>query len=533
MEDKHNKEFEESKERDRNIINAGITGANSDTVQRYGAGIKEHIVAYEGIDNESGQQLSRSLKKISEYKVDEEHPDTSYRQQAGFAAEAKTAARENAEKAISGDKHTRTQRTDDMDKQSDGKGNAVGGTNDQLYDVAETDVNGTYISGSGRQLKYVGNDADDCYKKLMQKDYDKYRDADAKLEVPADYYDDVKKRLSEEADKVRRQIAKAEADGNTETAEKLKERLERIEKTNKNLKKGRLTNKEAIEARKNPALSTAKDIARVSHRAGLEGAKYGAAIGGGISVITNLVACVNGEKEADEAVKCVAKDTAVSAGTGYVSGFSGSVIKGVMQNSSSQYMRALSKTNLPATMVAVTISVGKTMKRYFDGEITGVECFEELGENGVSMVSGAMFAAAGGAVGAVGGPIGSMIGGAIGGMVGYAVASASYGLLLDSLKEARLAEEERIRIEEECRQYVELIRKYRATLQADIEKYLSEYMDVFEEAFDGIKECLMIGDVDGFISSANRITKALGKEPVINNKEELNGLIKSEKPISF
>ena len=87
MEDKHSKELEESKERDRNIINAGITGANADMVQRYGAGIKEHIVAYEGIDNESGQQLSRSLKKISEYKVDEEHPDTSYRQQAGFAAE--------------------------------------------------------------------------------------------------------------------------------------------------------------------------------------------------------------------------------------------------------------------------------------------------------------------------------------------------------------------------------------------------------------------------------------------------------------
>ena len=51
-------------------INAGLAGVAADVVSRYGAGIKEHIVAYGGMDHETGQELSRGLKKISESKVD-------------------------------------------------------------------------------------------------------------------------------------------------------------------------------------------------------------------------------------------------------------------------------------------------------------------------------------------------------------------------------------------------------------------------------------------------------------------------------
>ena len=51
----------------------------------------------------------------------------------------------------------------------------------------------------------------------------------------------------------------------------------------------------------------------ISHRAGVEGAKFGAAIGGGISAVSNAIAVWTGNKELGDAVIDTAKDTLVEA----------------------------------------------------------------------------------------------------------------------------------------------------------------------------------------------------------------------------
>lgn len=135
----------------------------------------------------------------------------------------------------------------------------------------------------------------------------------------------------------------------------------------------------------------------------------------------------------------IVKDTAGAAATGYCTGFLGAGVKSLMQNASSEVVRTLSRTNLAGTMVTVAVSAAGTMSRYFSGEITGLECLENLGEQGVGMVSSALFAD----VGQIVIPV-PVLGGMIGGMVGYAIASASYGVLLQSLKDEKIAAEERV-----------------------------------------------------------------------------------------
>ena len=103
--------------------------------------------------------------------MDPNNPEISIKQQAGFSAEVKTQARESAEKIIAGEEK-RITRTDDMTKQSDGRGHAIGGKNEQLYDIAEVDVNGIYVEGTGRQLKFVGGNAKECCQKLLDKKYE-------------------------------------------------------------------------------------------------------------------------------------------------------------------------------------------------------------------------------------------------------------------------------------------------------------------------------------------------------------------------
>jgi hypothetical protein len=110
-------------------------------------------------------------------------------------------------------------------------------------------------------------------------------------------------------------------------------------------------------------------------------------------------------------------------------------------------------------------------------------------------------------------------------MVGYALSSACYGQLVDALKEAKLAREERIRIEAECTEAVTMIRQYRAEMEKMVNQYLTDHINTFHAAFDDMKYALNIGDIDGFIAGANAITKKLGKTPQFETFSEFDALM--------
>ena len=509
-------EKEKKKEqRKEDLLNAGIAGANYETIQRYGAAVKEHYVAYSGYDNELGNKLSRGLKDIAKNsKVNPDYKNQNIRQQAGFSAEIKSVANDNAENIINKNPNRRI-RTDDL-----------GRVNDPLADTVMLDSKGDIINGSETQLKFLGSsdkdptgkgDAARALNKLQTKKCQKYFDNDIKIEVPKDQYDDIINEANKRIDKLSKQLENQKKAGNSGEVRKLQDKIDKLEHTKKNLRKSSVTSKEAIFARTHPGLSTAKSVAKLSHKAGEDSAKISALIGGSVSVVRNLVSVCKGDVEPEDAIKNVAKDTASTAVKGYGTGFVGAAIKGAMQNSSSSYVRALSKTNLAGTIVTVAVTATKTLSMYFRGEIDGVECLETLGEEGTGMVASAMFAAIGQA--AIPIPI---VGGLIGGMVGYALSSSAYGILTQSLKEEKLAKEERRMVEQACEEHIKMIREYRAEVEVIINKYLIDSMDVFRESFSGIKNALDIGDVDWVIDSANEITEAFGGNSNFKSMDEFN-----------
>lgn len=504
----------------RTVENVGIAGAQVETVRRYGSAVKEHFVAYSGEDREAGKVLAKGLKNISKSKLNPEFKEQNIKQQSGFSAEVKTVARENAEKIVNGSKAPRSTRTDDIAKQSDGRGGTVGGKNDQLLDIAEIDRSGIYIEGSGRQLKFVGGDSRGCYDKLLGAKMDKYREADVPIEIPSDFYDDVKVRLAKRTEDLQRQIERAEQGGNLELADRHRAQLAKVEQASKNLRKGKLTNQEAIEARLHPKLSTAKDIAQLSHRAGVEAAKTGAATGGGMSLIRNSVSVIKGDKDPGDAALAVAGDTAFAAGLSYATGFMGSAIKGGMQNAESIYLQELSHTAVPAMIATSILEVGKTLYRLADGQIDGVECLNELGEKGTGIVA----STAGATVGQVLIPI-PVVGGLIGSMCGYALSSMYYNTLTSSLNEAKLAHEERLQVEAECEGAIQAIREYRLEMELTIRNYFTENISAFNNAFSQMNEVFHTGNVDLFIAGANSITETLGGEVLFRTTDELDALM--------
>ena len=493
-----------------------ISGASIDTVVRYGTAVKEHLSAYSGIDNDLGREWNRGLKDFSEYKissdpnVDPKRYYTELKAKAGYTAEVKEVARSRAEEAILGKKPT-TVRTDDL----------PGHVNDPLYDItSEVDSAGNPIPGGSVQMKFRGKTPSECLDILSGSDCRKYVENDCKLMVPKDFYDGVKERLADKISCVKKQIERLEAGGNTEALARRKAELAKLETIDKNLVKSKVTNAEAVEGYLNPKTSTAKDVLNVSHRAGMAQLKMGAAIGGGMSLVRNLVDVFRGKKRVGDAVKSVAIDTSAAAAGSYGVAFTGAVIKGMSQNASSSYVRMLAKSSLPAYIATATFEIGKTMTQFLRGKIDGVQCIEELGVKGYCMTTSAMYAA----IGQVAIPI-PVLGAMAGSMLGYFIGSTSYKELKDCLKMAKLAREERIRMERECENAIALIKECRTELQASIDKYLKDETRFFDVAFNAIKECLEIGDVDGYIAGTNEMIRRLGGTPQYSNKAEFDALM--------
>ena len=504
-------EKESKKRRQKSLDLAAQAGAAQEVVNRFGSAEKEHIVSYSGKDNEAGKQLTRGLKKNASSKVNPKYRKQNIKQQSGYAAEDKYVARQNAEKIISG-KSDRYTRTDD-----------IGRVNDPLYDHVLMSGDGMEILGTGEQMKFVGGTPKACLDKLASEKFKKYLDADATITVPSDFYDDILSEADKKIKSLQRQLEHARNAGRSDLEESLQQKIDKYDKIKNSVKNSGITNAEAIEARLHPIRSVAKDMARLSHRAGVEQAKTGAAVGGAISLIRNIVSVAKGDISGEEAAKNFVKDTGSGAISGYATAFAGSAIKAGMQNAGNDYVRALSATNVPAAIVTSTVDVGKSMARFVKGEISGLECLEELGEKGTGHLSAAMFATAG----QVMIPI-PVVGAVIGSTLGYALSSAFYKELTQALKEEKLAKERRIAIEAECSEAIKMIESYRADFELAVQYYLESNREVFTQALTEMDQALIDGDINSFIGGANNISRKLGHETQFETQEEFTNLMLSD-----
>lgn len=504
-----------------------MEGAAAETVQRYGSAAKEFYVGYSGHDNEAGVTLSKSLKSISQSKVNPDNPYASKKQQSGFSAEIVAARRKNAQRIINGES-TRAVRTDD-----------VGRVNDPLYDLVDVDAKGNIIEGSGSQMKFVGKTPEELLNKMTSRKYQKYLDADAILDIPDDYYEAlvgdtgkpgiIDSRIAE----LETQLSHAKSNGNEELAAQKKAQIDKLKKIRKNVRKSGLTRAEADEARAHPAVSTAKDVGRVAHKAGMNQAKTGAVIAGSTSLVKNLAACIKGEKEPVEAAESLAKDTATGAVVSYANAFSGTVVKGALQNSKSEFLRDVSGTNIPAALVTTTVDIGKTMGSYMKGEIDGTECIEKLGKQGFSQIGSLVYSSIC-VVSAPGGPLFlKLMSGLVGSSVGYAAAAYVYKELSTSLKEYKMAREERIRVEAECAEAIALIRQYREEMDEIVNTYLTDHLSTFHDGFCAMDQAIMENDVNGFIAANNEIQEMLGQKAQYSTQAEFDELMLSDEPLTL
>lgn len=447
------------------IINTSTTIINSEKINLYSQVQSEYVKSYTGIDSSTGQRLKKSLKSISKEKINPNYKKQNIRQKAGFSAEVKTVARQNEKAILSGSKK-RHMRTDDL-----------GRVNDQYADVTAVDSHGNEIYGEQSQVKFVGMTPEDTHAKLISKKYNKYYnnpDKVQKIEIASDKYDGVMRISKNKVESYQRQLNSPQVKNNPKAAEKIRSKIKKEQQLQAMLKKSPISTKEAIFAVKHPLLSTAKDIARVSHNAGIsmakEATKSGAIIQGGMS----LYRIMTGQITAKEGFREFAIGTVKVGVNGYIVGTSATLLATSLKESSSSVLKSLGNSNLPGVIVSNVTSVSATLYDFFSGKITAAECGIRLGETGANTLAGAAYALAGQVLIPI--PI---VGATIGAFVGTIISSACFNALSSALKEKNMAIERRKAIETECAAYDQWLEEQRRILNIISEEYLTECIEVF------------------------------------------------------
>ncbi len=513
------KKDREKKQKYSNITDAAIVGSTSEESALYASANREHLSVLD------------KLEEISKRKINPNYINQNINQQAGYSAEIKEQAHVNANNILAR-KPERIVQYDDLSSVQKVQvknlfpNYATPSKNHELVDYVSVDEKGNVIPGTLTQSKFVDRNGAECFEKFLSKDYEKYLKNGMKMEIPKDFFGDFQKEANIKIKSLESQITKQKELGDFQKAGILERRLQKCKTIKDNTRPASITKAEAIEARLNPKLSTAKDVASVSHQAGMNAAQTGALIGGGVSLITNVYECVANGKDPIKALKHTAIATLKGGALSYGSAFASSSFGGLMQSSTNKVIQSLGKGSLPAMFVGACVANATVLTRYFSGKIDETELLKQLGKTNATLVSSGAMAVAGQALIPI-----PVVGVLVGGFVGAILSETCFNAFLKAREEAKLARQRRIEIEKECHEFIKLLEAYQNQFKEVFKRYFHETTKFFNQNFDELERASYAGDADLAIAVNNKSREWLGQKALFDNKQEGWELIISNKDI--
>ncbi|WQR72598.1 hypothetical protein KVC91_03750 [Helicobacter pylori] len=509
--------MEKKKQKYSNITDATIVGSTSEESALYASTNREHLSV-----------LDR-LEEISKRKINPNYIKQNINQQAGYSAEIKEQSRVNAHNILAG-KRERIVQYDDLSSEQKAQvknlypNYATPKKNHELVDYVSVDEKGNVIPGTLTQSKFVGRNGEECFKKLLSKDYKKYFENGAKMKIARNHYGDFQRAVNTRIKSLESQIAKQKGLGDFQKAAILEKELQKCKTIKAHTRPASITKAEAIEARLNPNLSTAKDVTSISHQAGMKAAQTGVLIGGGVSLVANVYECIANGKDPIKAIKHTAIATLKGGALSYCSAFASSSLGGLMQSSANKIIQSLGKGSAPVMIVGACVANATVLTRYFSGKIDGIELCKQLVKANTTLVSSGAMAVAGQALIPI-----PVVGALVGGFVGAALSETFFNIL--NSERVELARQRRIDIEKECRELIKHLEAYQNQFKEVFEKYFHETTKFFNQSFNELEMASYAGDADLAIAVNNKSREWLGQKALFDNKQEGWELIISNKDI--
>jgi len=261
-------------------------------------------------------------------------------------------------------------------------------------------------------------------------------------------------------------------------------------------------------------------------------------------ITENVMAVVTGEKSVGDAVYDTAVATGKDAAKEYARKNGARVVEKAIQTITVKAAKqignetvkqavlkgggALANVNVVTQIGGAVYDIGKSIKKFWDGEITEAELLRELGEKGTSACVSSVYAGIGGMIGAVGGPVGIAIGSSVGSMVGYMASSMLYGAILGQFERTeaarKYAEEVHAMIEVSIRR----MKAERAKFELQVKELLHNRAQAALSGFKTMDEAILSNDFDKFSFGLNEIAKSFGQELQFTNFEEFDKFMESD-----
>lgn len=184
---------------------------------------------------------------------------------------------------------------------------------------------------------------------------------------------------------------------------------------------------------------------------------------------------------------------------------------------------------LARKIVEVAKTLEKTVSDYCHGKIREEDFISRLNQSGVGEIRDSFLRAAGidpaEIKEQIQGALGEKATGVSALLVSFYASAAAYKILKESLQNATLMRENRLRIEEECARSVAQMRAYREKMNAAVSDCLYIHAETFNAGIAAMDRAILDGDAQGFIRGNVMIQEILNYHVQFRNQNEFDALM--------
>lgn len=187
----------------------------------------------------------------------------------------------------------------------------------------------------------------------------------------------------------------------------------------------------------------------------------------------------------------------------------------LLREGATSILGKLANSNALMQVADVAYDIGKSFKRWINGEISGTEFLQEIGQKGTGVIVSGVFATLGTAVA---GPIGTAIGSA----VGYFATNLLYGSVMQAFEEAEISRKRYEIIHAFCEESIREMEIQRLEFERKVAQFLSNRQAVIDKSLNDFDEAIRNDDMTAMSAALNEIAMEFGGELQFKNRAEFD-----------
>lgn len=220
------------------------------------------------------------------------------------------------------------------------------------------------------------------------------------------------------------------------------------------------------------------------------------------------------------------------SGAAYAKEMAESILQDTLKASDNESIQKLSTRKFVDQLFNSAVPAATSVKMYMEGKNDAAGLYEALGKSGIGDVAKTISNAFGYDLSTYKNAPEALLETAVP-VLAYAASLEAFEMCMTALNGAHIAHEERVKIQKQCDENIQMIRRYRKEMEDAVEQYLGKYMSAFQESISLIDRSAIDNDPDGYILGNVQIAALMGHDVQFSNQSEFDALMDSDEPLKL